>query len=206
MTRFGQTKRADYTEHQKSAGAWLSLQNDVLCNRLWRSKSGSASYSSRQQNQRRGGAVRHFRYTDTVSDEPTNYVSIWSNISIQLLCSGVPLCHYYTDNVLWRQACKAPHCIRNHRERKSTVTEKVLLLVRTFSEKYQRAKIILSNLGRILRINFPTTCREYKTHFQPSWSEVLNPTSAQLGQKSKITSPQFATKWDKQLRYRLCRS
>ena len=50
------------------------------------SKSGSASYSSRQQNQRRGGAVRHFRCTDTVSDEPTNYVSIWSNISIQLLC------------------------------------------------------------------------------------------------------------------------
>lgn len=50
--------------------------------------------------------------------------------------------------------------------------QKVLLLVRTFSEKYQRAKIILSNLGRILRINFPTTCREYKTHFQPSWSEV----------------------------------
>ena len=34
VARFGQTKRADYTEHQKSAGAWLSLQNDVLCNRL----------------------------------------------------------------------------------------------------------------------------------------------------------------------------
>ena len=50
------------------------------------SKSGSASYSSRQQNQRLGGAVQHFRCTDTVSDEPTNYVSIWSNISIQLLC------------------------------------------------------------------------------------------------------------------------
>ena len=70
------------------------------------SKSGSAFYSSRQQNQRRSGAVRHFRCTDTVSDEPTNYVSIWSNISIQLLCSGVPLCHYYTDNVLYRQGCK----------------------------------------------------------------------------------------------------
>ena len=71
------------------------------------SKSGSASYSSRQQNQRRGGAVRNFRCTDTVSDEPTNYVSIWSNISIQLLCSGVPLCHYYTDNVLYRQDCES---------------------------------------------------------------------------------------------------
>lgn len=57
---------------------------------------------------------------------PTNYVSIWSNISIQLLCSGVPLCHYYTDNVLYRQDCKVPHYIRNYRERKSTVTEKVL--------------------------------------------------------------------------------
>ena len=71
------------------------------------SKSGSAFYSSRQQNQRRGGAVRHFRCADTVSDEPTNYVSVWSNISIQLLCSGVPLCHYYTDNVLYRQDCES---------------------------------------------------------------------------------------------------
>ena len=32
--------------------------------------------------------------------------SIWSNISIQLLCSGVPRCHYYTYNVLSRQVCK----------------------------------------------------------------------------------------------------
>ena len=72
-----------------------------------KSKSCSAFYSSRQQNQRRGGAVRHFRCTDTVSCEPTNYVSIWSNISIQLLCSGDPLCHYYTDNVLCRQGYEA---------------------------------------------------------------------------------------------------
>ena len=33
-------KRADYTEHQKSARAWLSLQSDVLCNRLWKFKVG----------------------------------------------------------------------------------------------------------------------------------------------------------------------
>ena len=32
--------------HQKSAGAWLSLQNDVLCNRLWDSKTGSVSISA----------------------------------------------------------------------------------------------------------------------------------------------------------------
>ena len=30
-----------------------------------------------------------------------------SNIFIQLLCRGVPLCHYYTDNVLCRQGCEA---------------------------------------------------------------------------------------------------
>ena len=33
-------KRADYTKHQKSAEAWLSLQSDVLCNRLWKFKVG----------------------------------------------------------------------------------------------------------------------------------------------------------------------
>ena len=38
------------------------------------------SYCSRQQNQRRGGAVRHFRCTDTVSDE----TDLWWNIGIQL--------------------------------------------------------------------------------------------------------------------------
>ena len=56
---FGENKIADYTEHQKSAGASLSLQNDVLCNRLWKSKSGSASSCPRQQNQMRGGTDRY---------------------------------------------------------------------------------------------------------------------------------------------------
>ena len=50
-----------------------------------KSKSGSASYSSRQQNQRRGGAVRHFRCTDTVSDE-SDFHKICLNILIQFLC------------------------------------------------------------------------------------------------------------------------
>ena len=56
------------------------------------SKSGSAFYSSRQQNQGRGGAVRHFRCTYTVSDE----TDLWWNIGIQL-------CHHYTDTSLIRQ-------------------------------------------------------------------------------------------------------
>ena len=137
--------------------------------------------------------------------KPTNYVSIWSNISIQLLCSGVPLRHYYTDNVLCRQDCESLSLYSELQRTKINGSRKSsLYLLGRFQEKYQRAKIILSNLGRIFKTNFPTTCREYKTHFQPSWSEVPDPTSAQLGQKLKITSPQVAPKLHKQLRHRLC--
>ena len=46
-----------------------------------KSKSGSASYNSCQQNQRRGGAVRYFRCTDTVSDK-SDFHKICLNISI----------------------------------------------------------------------------------------------------------------------------
>jgi len=66
------------------------------------SKSGSASYGSRQQNQRRGGAVRYFRCTDTVSDEPT----YGGTLVFSCLCSRLPLCHHYTDTSLIRQDCK----------------------------------------------------------------------------------------------------
>ena len=50
-----------------------------------KSKSSSALYNSRRQNQRHGGAVRHFRCADTVSD---NYDShkICLNISIFNFC------------------------------------------------------------------------------------------------------------------------
>ena len=61
------------------------------------------SYCSRQQNQRRGGAVRYFS-EHRIRVGQTRHFSIWSNIFIQLLCSGVPLCHYYTDTSLIRQA------------------------------------------------------------------------------------------------------
>ena len=72
--------------------------------------------------------------------KPTNYVSIWSNISIQLLCSGVPLCHYYTDNALCRQGCKPSHYIRNFKRQNSTVAEKFSLPVRTFSREISTGK------------------------------------------------------------------
>ena len=66
------------------------------------SKSGSASYSSRQQNQRLGGAVRHFRCTDTVSDE----TDLWWNIGIQLY-------HHYTNTSLM---CQDSECLSLYSE------------------------------------------------------------------------------------------
>lgn len=50
-----------------------------------KSKSGSALYSPCQQNQWRGGAVRHFRCTDTVSDKTDSH-KICLNISIFSFC------------------------------------------------------------------------------------------------------------------------
>ena len=110
-------------KHQESAGAWLSLQNDVLCNRLCRSKSGSALYNSRQQNQRRGGAVRHFRCTDTVSDE-SDYLSKLSNIIFSCYvadyrCTTIIQIHHLSVKIL-----NAFHYIRNFKEQFSTGSEK----------------------------------------------------------------------------------
>ena len=56
------------------------------------------------------------------------------------LCSGVPLCHYYTDNVLCRQGCKPSHYIRNFKRQISTVAEKFSLPVRTFSREISMGK------------------------------------------------------------------
>ena len=136
---FCENKKADYAEHHKSAGAWLSLQSDVLCNRLCNSKSGSASYSSCQQNQRRGGAVRHFS-EHRIRVGQTRHFSIWSNSLFSCLCSGEPLCHYYTSNVLCRQGCEPSHYIRNFKRQISTVAEKFSLPVRTFSREISTGK------------------------------------------------------------------
>ena len=92
MSDVEKTKRADYTEHQnrREHSSRFKVMFYVIGSE--NSKSGSAFYSSRQQNQRRGGAVRHFRCTDTVSDE----TDLWWNIGIQLY-------HHYTDTSLIRQ-------------------------------------------------------------------------------------------------------
>ena len=85
------------------------------------SKSGSAFYSSRQQNQRRGGAVRHFRCTDTVSDEPTY------GGTLVFSCATIIQIHH-----LFVKFLNVSHCIRNFKEQFSTGQKKIPLLVRTF--------------------------------------------------------------------------
>ena len=85
------------------------------------SKSGSAFYSSRQQNQRRSGAVRHFRCTDTVSDEPTY------GGTLVFSCATIIQIHHLSVKFL-----NVSHCIRNFKEQFSTGEKKIPLLVRTF--------------------------------------------------------------------------
>lgn len=96
-------------------------------------------------------------------------------------CAIIIQIMYYTVKI-----AKPPHYIRNYRERKSTVAKKFSLPVRTFSREISTGKKILSNMGRIFKTNFPTTCREYKSslptklvgslksHFCPTWTEVEN--------------------------------
>ena len=56
------------TKNRRERGSRFKMMFYVIGSE--NSKSGSAFYNSRQQNQRRGGAVRHFRCTDTVSGRP----------------------------------------------------------------------------------------------------------------------------------------
>ena len=62
-----------------------------------KSKSSSALYNSRRQNQRHGGAVRHFRCTDTVSDK-SDFHKMCLNILIQFLCVDKLPRHHYTNS------------------------------------------------------------------------------------------------------------
>ena len=51
-------------------------------------------------------------------------------------------------------------------------------------------KIILPKLDRIFKTNFPASCREYKTHFRPSWLEVGFDLYAICREVMQITSTQ----------------
>ena len=112
-----------------------------------------------------------------------------SNIFIQLLCGGVPLCHYYTDNVLCRQGCKVLSLYSEFQKANFNGYEKSsLYLLGHFQEKYQRAKNNSVQLGQNFQNPLPTKLvGSLKRHFCPNWSEVKKPTSTQVVSKSKIT-------------------
>ena len=61
-----------------------------------------------------------------------------------------------------------------------------------FQEKIQKNNS--AQVGQNFENQLPDKLSGIKNDLQPSWSEVQNPTSAQPGQKLKITSPQFAEK------------
>ena len=126
---------------------------------------------------------------------PTNYVSIWWNISIQLLCSGVPLCHYYTDNVLCRQGCKTLSLYSEFQKEISTVAEKFSLPVRTFSREISTGKKNSVQPGQNFQNPLPTKLvGSLNPNFCPNWPEVEKLTSTQVVSKLKITSTQLAEK------------
>ena len=122
-----------------------------------KSKSGSASYSSRQQNQRRGGAVRHFRCTDTVSDK----TDLWWNIGIQLY-------HHYTDTSLIRQDSESLSLYSEvQRAFFNGIRKRSLYWLGHLGAIYQRVLgKILKNLTYTSRRNFQIRTRRRKFPFK----------------------------------------
>lgn len=115
------TKRADYTKHQKLVGASLSLQSDVLCNRLWKIKVGFCliqlpptepkawwSSSALPVYRYRVGWIRlmveHWYLVVYVADHR---------------CATIIQIHHLSVKFL-----NVSHCIRNFKERFSTGAEK----------------------------------------------------------------------------------
>ena len=117
------------------------------------SKSGSAFYSSRQQNQRRGGAVRHFRCADTVSDDS----DLWWNIGIQLY-------HHYTDTSLIRQDSECLSLYSEFQRAKiNGIRKRSLYSLGHLEANYQRfLKTIFIYLQKKLSKSYPMR----KTSFQ----------------------------------------
>ena len=76
-----------------------------------KSKSSSALYNSRRQNQRHGGAVRHFRCTDTVSDKSDFHKMclniliqfyVWTNFHDIIIQIATPIVNICTGDVWYR--------------------------------------------------------------------------------------------------------
>ena len=106
--------------------------------------------------------------------------SIWSNISIQLLCSGVPLCHYYTDNVLCRQGCEALSLYSEFQRAKINGSRKrSLYWLGQLGAIYQRVlKIIFIYLQKKHSHSHPI--RKYSFHVVAGEKTVLSTTFLQM--------------------------
>ena len=126
-------------------------------------------------------------------------------IIIQIMCYAV-------------KGVKISHYIQNFKRQNSTNAEKFLYLLGHLMKKNQRHKNLCQHSTNYLSKNSAQVGQNFQNqlpdnlsgistyHFQSTWSEVHNPTSAQVGQKLKITSTQLAPKWRMPLRHRLCRS
>ena len=113
------------------------------------------SYCSRQQNQRRSGAVRHFRCTDTVSGRPDisqygrtvySVVYVAANrcaIIIQIMCHAVKVASPLT-------------IFEIPKGKFQRLQKNSLYLLGRFQEKYQRAKNNSVQPGQNFQNSLPT--------------------------------------------------
>ena len=113
---------------------------------------------SRQQNQRRGGAVRHFRCTDTVSDE----TDLWWNIGIQLFMQRItvvpPLYRYITCSSRFWMSLTIFGISKSRFQRKR---KKIPLLVRTFRSDLSTGFGKLSSYTSRKNSWFRTLCKRF---------------------------------------------
>ena len=126
-------------------------------------------------------------------------------IIIQIMCYAV-------------KGVKISHYIQNFKRQNSINAEKISLSVRTFDEEKSTVQKSVPSWHKLFIEKFCPSWTEFskptsrqlvgnkKTDFRSTWSKVRNPTSAQVGQKLKITSKQLAPKWVMPLRHKLCRS
>ena len=112
------------------------------------------------------------------------YVAVYRcAIIIQIMCYAV-------------KVVKPSHYIWNYRERKSTVTEKFSLPVRTFSREISMGKNNSVQPGQNFQNPLPTKLvGSLKPHFCPSWTEVEKLTSTHVVSKSKSLLRNLQRSW-----------
>ena len=119
-----------------------------------------------------------------MSDE-TDISQYGRTVLFSCLCSGEPLCHYYTVNVLCRQGCETLSLYSEFQKAKfNRCRKKFLYLLGHLMKKNQRHKNPRQRGTNYFSKKFCPTWAEFlKLHFCPIWTEVKS-----------------------QLRHKLCRS